>query len=260
MFSIFSIFKALSILSIIFAPPTYAYLDWGHLVTGTTDQLEAGQGTIGTSITGYGINDTITVGTSPLMYLGYDFYSFLSRLSLISGENYKLGADIFYFVSSPSRRERSHYDQQSWYFRLNQTYKFSPKVRVHATASLQYFVREISTFSLRSDPLGRWISFASKLSDNHQDKLLDYENNPRDPKTFSLSIMPSFMLSSSTFLNVEYGRLGINYKRSLKHYGISLTRSWVNFDITIGGSISSRTLNFGPERLSHFESRLQFYF
>jgi hypothetical protein len=87
-------FSLLSLLMSIY--PAYA-IDWGHLVTGTTDQLEKRQTTIGTTILGYGLHESVTIGTSPMMFLGYDFYSFISRISLFEVNNNKTCIDFFLF-------------------------------------------------------------------------------------------------------------------------------------------------------------------
>jgi hypothetical protein len=243
----------------IITSPAHA-LDWGHFVTGTTDQLKKGQTTIGTTIVGHGVNDSITLGTSPIMYLGYEFFSILTRLALYQKNIYKLGTDIFYFVSNPNTKESSLYDQESWYLRINQTITINPRFRIHASANLQYFIKENSTYSLRSDPLGRWVTFQSKVDQRHQEKLQDFRQNRRDPKTISLSLMPSFYLTSSIFLNLEYGILGTNYDQSLNHYGASLNIEWKTVNLTLGVSKSSRKLSIGQEDLNHFESKLQYYF
>jgi hypothetical protein len=235
-------------------------LDWGHLVTGTTDQLEKHKVTAGTSILGWGLSDRITVGTSPIMYVGYDLFSILSRVSVYQNERYQIAGDFFYFVSDSSKKTQSDFEQESWYLRLNQTFSINPSFRLHTSVGLQYFINEVSTYSLRSDPLGRWSTFESKLSDTHDDKVRDYSLNPRDPKTISLSLMPSFRFTERLTFNFEYGYLGTNYEQAFVHYGLSLSYRWHKLDMTWGTSRSSRNILTGREVLNHFESKLQYYF
>jgi hypothetical protein len=167
---------------------------------------------------------------------------------------------FFYFVSDPRQLEDSTYDQESWYLRVNHTLTFNSRLRVHASASLQYFIKEVSTYSLRSDPLGRWITFKSTLDERHQEKINDFRDHPRDPKTISFSIMPSIQLTPALHLNFEYGVLGVNYGTLLNHYGLSLNYRWKRIDLALGRSLSTRSLDSGREELSHFESRIQYNF
>jgi hypothetical protein len=236
--------------------------DWGHLVTGTTDTLKKNEYTVGTQIAGVGLTDQVTFGAIPMAYLGYDFFAFSSRIRLIEKEKYQLVTDLMYFDSMESKKTESNFDQTSWYMRVNNSYHFNKTLTLYLSAGFQYFIHENSTYSLRSDPQGKNYSFMVKtFPEEYELKIEDYKINPRDLKTLSLTVMPSIRLSEITFINLEYGYLGLNYDYPLTHIGASLNFSWKRVDLGLGASRSSRTTPFiGTEELFHTETKLQLYF
>ena len=133
--------------------PTSVYSrNWGHLVTGTTDTLEKKQFTLGSLVTGWGVSDELFVGVSPQAYLGYDFYSFVTRYRYYSADKIKLGIDFFYFDSINHESEESLFEQTSWYFKFNNDFIINEKLKLHFTLGIQYFINENSPYSLRTRP------------------------------------------------------------------------------------------------------------
>lgn len=251
--------KRLLLGALIFTATLTFAKDWGHLVTGTTDTLNKGQSTIGTHLVAHGLSNDVTVGFVPVTYLGYQMYGVGTRSRLVTGKSYNLAADLFYF-DSIDKNGPSAFEQTSWSLKLNNNIRLSESVRLHLTAGAQYFLNDESPFSLRPDPQGRFITFASKDRKEYQAKKEDFKRNPRDPRTLSLTAMPSFKVARHTAINLEYGILGYNYDYPLQHAGASVNFEMNRSDLSLGASKTWRkTPYLGIENLYHLEVKYQFY-
>ena len=93
-------------------------------------------------------------------------------------------------------------------------------------------------------------------------KQQSFRDNKRDPQTHSITVMPSYQINKNFFLNLEYGFLGTNYARVLKHSGLSLNYTSEHFDLSLGWSESRRDLDTyeKEEILTHLETKVQFVF
>lgn len=246
------------LLAVFFSLSCHA-MNWGHLLTGTTDVLKKDQGTAGTLLFAGGVSEEVTVGFSPFAYLVYNFSNLILRDQLYHGKNYTLAIDVMLFDSL--KDHHSYYEQTSWTVRMNNKLKFSNDLSIYGSLGVQYFINEKSPYSFRPDPLGRYRSFMPKYHDYYEKRLVDFELYHRDPKTVSLSVMPEIFLNEDFFLNLEYGFLGINYFYPLQHFGGSLNYQYSSFDMGLGISRSTRkTPMLGIETVDHTEGKLQFYF
>lgn len=256
-------FLAMKLLILAFLINSVAYAkNWGHLLTGTTETLQKGEVTVGTLITGVGVNDYLTLGVSPMAYLGYSFISFIARAKTPSYEGFEASSDFFYFDSDSSSYEDSDFDQTSWFLKLNGRYEINRSVSIFLSYGHQYFINENSPYSFRPDPQGKWRTFRIKSDENfYSRKLRAFDLNPRDPSTESISIMPSFSLGESIILNLEYGLLGFNYEYPMEHEGLSATYQASSWDLSLGYSRSYRETPFlGLDEIYHTESKFQYYF
>lgn len=234
-------------------------MNWGHLLTGTTDVLKKDHGTAGTLLFAGGVTEKTTMGFSPFAYMVYNFSNLILREGLYQGENYSSALDFIIFDSL--KDHHSYYEQTSWTARLNNKLKFTNDFSIYGSLGLQYFINEKSPYSFRPDPLGRYRSFMPKYYDYYEKRLADFEQYHRDPKTISLSVMPEVFLNEDFFLNLEYGILGVNYVYPLQHFGGSLNYQYSSFDIGMGVTRSTRkTPMIGTETIDHTEGKLQFYF
>lgn len=252
------------LISILFLANSNVYaLNWGHLVTGTPEVLAKGQATAGTVMVGYGVTDRLTLGTSPMAFLGYEFYSVISRYQAYSSDDWRLGVDLWYFKSIPELQEESYYSQESLYLKLNTDYQVSAKIRLNMSYGYQHFSNEDSPYSLRPDPLGKERVFDIKgdAAYWYNKKLKAFNEEKRSPETHSISIMPSYYFSDQYYLNLEYGILGLFYDLPLDHIGVSINSQTKDWDISLGVSQSSRDDYYGDsEVLTHTEIKIQYNF
>lgn len=233
--------------------------DWGHLVTGTTDTLNQSQTTIGTHLLAFGATDRITIGVVPLTYLGYQMHGVGTRINILKSEAYNLASDVFYFDSLDAESS-SPFEQTSWSYKLNNKIRFAQNFSLYITLGYQYFINDESPFSLRPDPQGRFITFASKTRSEYELKQASFTNDPRDPSTTSITLMPSIRTGRHSFINLEYGIVGTNYDYPLRHVGMSINFEQDRSDWSLGLSKTSRSTPFiGRENIFHLETKFQFY-
>lgn len=238
-------------------------MNWGHLVTGTPEVLSKGQLTAGTLMVGYGVTDRLTIGTSPLAYFGYDFYSLILRYQVYNNNDWKSGIDFWYFKSIPELSDSSYFSQENIFIKLNGQYNLKDNLNIHMSYGYQRFFNEDSPYSLRPDPLGKERVFAVKGDhpDKYSQKLRAFETEKRSPETHSLSMMPTYYFNDQYYINTEIGVLGLFYKIPLTHLGISINSQTKNWDISLGFSKSTRKDFYGrTEVLFHTESKLQYKF
>lgn len=235
-------------------------IDFGHLLTGTTDTLEAGEVTIGTNIMGVGLTETSTLGVSPFAYLGYGFFNLVFRQGLKLGAQ-KFAVDALYFKTIDRADPENSFDQESIFLRFNHEFVLSDIFTLYSNFGLQYFIVDNSTFSLRSDPRGEYRSFRAKDDPFYRLKLESYRFYERDASTSSISGILKTKINQSFSINTEGGVLGVNYKIPLIHVGVSLNYLNEIFHIGIGLSKSIRTTpDLGREELTHNEIKLQYFF
>lgn len=238
-------------------------INWGHLVTGTTEVLSKGQSTVGTVMLGHGISDNFTLGISPMAYYSYDFYSLISRYKLYSKGDWQSGFDFWYFKSVPEQEDSSPFSQESIFLKLNGQYKLNEKVKINMSYGYQKFYNEDSPYSLRPDPLGKERVFAIKGDDPYwyEQKLEAFDSEVRSSETHSISVMPTYYFNDQYYLNIEVGVLGLFYWIPLTHLGASINSQTKNWDISLGLSQSTREDAFGDaEVLTHTEVKIQYNF
>lgn len=252
--------RKISILILIFSMNLMAR-DWGHLVTGTIDTLNKKQSTVGTHLIGYGLTDYITFGIAPVSYIGYQMHGAFLRTRLFDSNYYGIGTDVLYFDSLDGTEESSSpFQQTSWNYKLNQRFNILDGLTLYLTAGYQYFIDDESPFSLRPDPQGRFITFASKTRGEYEFKQKDFNNRPRDPSTTSITLMPSIRTGRHSFINLEYGIVGTNYDYPLRHVGMSINFEQDRSDWSLGLSKTSRSTPYiGRENIFHLETKFQFY-
>lgn len=252
--------KYIMLIALFFNLNTHAK-NLGHLLTGTAQTFKKNETSVGSTIIGHGLTDNLIVGISPFAFFSYNFMNFIVRYKVYEGHSVSTAFDFYYFDSlDKSEGSISNFDQTSWFFKSNTEIKISESTKVMATVGYQYFIRENSTYSFRSDPLGKYFSFLAKLYDDYEMKLEDYALIERDPRTISLSFILNQYLTDSLFLNFELGLLGVNYLVPLKHVGFSIYYESQEWTLGIGVSKSSRITKYLEEVIYHPEASFHYYF
>jgi hypothetical protein len=238
-------------------------INWGHLLTGTTESLQKKEKTVGLHLLAYGITDSFTVGIIPWAYLSYDFNNIFLKYNFYNKKNISQTFDFIY-LDSKSSDDESIFDQTSYWGRYNIGLKHSERRNSYLSLGLQYYTKDNSPHSLRGDPKGKFNTLGIKGSKDlfyYEDKLQDYKKNKRDPKTISLSYIFAPKISDSFLLNLEYGQLGMNYDYPFEHIGVSLIYRDDRQLAAFGWSRSQRyTPHIGTENVYHPELKYQYTF
>lgn len=244
--------------SIVFSKP----VNWGHLLTGTTQNLTEKEVTVGLHLLSYGISDQVSLGISPWAYSSYDFNNFFMRYSFYNKSEVTQAID-FIFLDSRSGITDSYFDQTSYWGKYNIGIKHKSKNQSYLSLGFQYYTKDNSPHSLRGDPQGKHKTLGIKGDESYfyEDKLADYKNDKRDPKTISLSYLYVAYLNNTLSLNFELGALGINYDYPFNHFGLSLIYATDKHLVAYGWSRSYRmTPYIGDEAVYHPEIKYQFTF
>jgi hypothetical protein len=204
----------------------------GHNVSMTGNLLKKNELTAGTYFIGYGITEKWTIATSPFVFATYQMNNIASRWAYDLNYDNRLifGAEYFKTFgheSESDKLEREYCEQsrafgvpdgfdgsckrgdyqngftsfqmEAWAAKIGLSRQMTSRYRLNVTGSYYKYIDDTKPFSLRMDPMNK------------------------DDYALALTTLHEFRLNQQTFLNVEAGQWGLNYKYRYWHLGSSIS-------------------------------------
>lgn len=191
----------------------------GHLLTPAVSTLKQNMWGIGTTALAYGVNDYLTVATSPWLIGYYNLTNVVVRYRNPLDENRFWGLQLGYFKDNPSfgkTYKMEAYGAWALYrFRVSSAYRI--------VTSLNYFYFKDST-----------IPFSLKRWD------LSSLNNPSQ---WTLSTLHEVGITRTLRVFMEFGVLGVNYSSPNYHFGTSLAYRGEDWYLQLGLSATGYISN-----------------
>lgn len=169
---------------------------FGHNLSPTNYTLHKGEASVGNFIAGVGVNDNLTVGTSPWLYTSYNMYSVVGRYGAPFGDERRWGLQGAYFKTD--RILADVYQMEATSVWLSASQRIAPHYTLNIVANHMYFFDETIPFSLRRNP------------GNDQ------------PWQFSLTSLHEVALVRGFGFLAELGVLGLNYAYPELYFGTSV--------------------------------------
>jgi hypothetical protein len=160
----------------------------GHNLSPAANQLAAGQLTMGGYFSGYGISESVMVGTSPWLASHYNMYSgFLQARSRLTGSS-SLAMRFGYMrtFEGPNLLD-TDFQMEAASASVVYGVNVNSRVRLHLNATIYYFLEETFPFSIRREP------------------------GTDDPYQHSVSLLVESQLTRHWRINGEVGVLGLSY-------------------------------------------------
>ena len=124
---------------------------YGHNLSPTTETLSDKQMAIGFLFTGFGLNENLTIGTSPWMIYDYNMLNLAVRFSNDITENSSFGFQTHYFNTFNEDKVDKYttYKMEAISQFFTYSYKLTPKTNLIFNINPIYFFNEEMPFSLR---------------------------------------------------------------------------------------------------------------
>lgn len=194
----------------------------GHNLTPTSNTLHQGEITAGTYALAVGLNENVTVGTSPWLVWLYNMPALSVRYGLET-EGFFTRVSVEQLFFKTFKYGYNMYQQQSSWTRITATRRFDGFYSLHGNLGLQYFWDDAVPFSMRPIPTNG------------------------TPITLSVSTLHELHFTDSFGAFFETGLLGVNYPNRYAHVGLSGFYKWSRGYVQIG---ISKTYPIGPEYIS----------
>tara|TARA_Y100001935_G_scaffold255609_1_gene269940 strand:- start:5510 stop:6280 length:771 start_codon:yes stop_codon:yes gene_type:complete len=195
----------------------------GHILTPNTNVLQKGELSAGSLYLGYGATDSLTVATSPFLYLSYGMHNLFLRLSQFIDDSKRLAFELGYYKSFGHSYQMEASSAKAT-FSIE-----SPLYRFNLSTSVYSYFDDTRPFSLRMEPYNS------------------------DTYSLNLSTLHEFALRKNLFLNFEIGSLGLNYHYPYLHLGTSVAYQFEKLFVGLGASVTTAP-QIPPERSQFYGS------
>lgn len=193
----------------------------GHNLSPTTYTLKKGVVSVGNFLAGVGVDDRLTLGTSPWMYTSYNMYSLIGRYGLALDTDHRLAVQTAYFKTDHINADRYQMEAASLWATVSR--RLAAYYTVDLACNYMYFFDETIPFSLRREP---------------------YNDQPWQ---ISLTTLQEIRLPGGFGLSAELGVLGLNYSYPQAFFGASM--NWKNDWLLVQLGYSQNSTVTGANRL-----------
>lgn len=202
----------------------------GHNLSNTSNVLNKGECTVGFLHAACGINEKLTLGTSPWMIGEYKMAAIALRQQVSKNENTTKAFQVSYFKTFGEREEvkvddsqyesgykieYTGYEMEALWFMYIRSKKLAPHFTLHYNFHVNYYFNEVAPFSLRRPYM---------------------EPNPWQ---INASTLFEVDLVQRWFIQGELGLLDIINSPMHTHAGVSLGRKWNSGYFYFGFSYTS---------------------